>query len=82
MHYLQQERGVVENDPPYLAELAHYEWVELALTLRDAESLPTQSLPAVNLFQRSLQLSPLAWPLSYHYPVHRIGGGNHELRAE
>ena len=30
--YLQNERGQTDNDPPFLLELAHYEWVELALS--------------------------------------------------
>jgi uncharacterized protein len=54
--------------------LAHYEWVELALTLSEAESLPEPSACAVNLLRSTLQLSPLAWLLSYRFPVHLIGG--------
>lgn len=80
--YLQQERGLQEEDPPYLAELAHYEWVELALTLSDAEPLPSLSTPAGNLLQSTLQLSPLAWPLCYRFPVHLIGGDNRSVSVE
>lgn len=43
---------------PWLAELAHYESVELELQL----------LP-----QAAVGLSPLARPLAYAWPVHRIG---------
>jgi hypothetical protein len=70
--YLRDERGEVAGDPPFLAELAHYEWVELALTLSDEPALPT--LPAgIELSQQQVRLSPLAWPLQYRFPVHRVG---------
>ncbi|RDY69589.1 HvfC family RiPP maturation protein [Lysobacter soli] len=57
--------------PPFAGELAHYEWVELALQISDAE------LPAFDangdLLDGVPVLSPLAWPLAYAWPVHRIG---------
>lgn len=58
-------------DPPFLAELAHYEWVELALQISDA-ALPAHDAEGDLLDGRPL-LSPLAWPLAYAWPVHRIG---------
>ncbi|MDT8406797.1 MAG: putative DNA-binding domain-containing protein, partial [Methylococcales bacterium] len=57
--------------PPFLVELAHYEWVEMALTLAQHE-LPAPSL-GDDLLQQPVQLSPLAWPLIYRFPVQRIG---------
>lgn len=68
--YLQQERATQDDDPPFLAELAHYEWVELALAQAEEELPPPRA--AVPL-QEIPQLSPLAWPLGYRYAVHRIG---------
>ncbi|WP_396617055.1 DUF2063 domain-containing protein [Lysobacter soli] len=57
--------------PPFAGELAHYEWVELALQISDAE------LPAFDangdLLDGVPLLSPLAWPLAYAWPVHQIG---------
>ena len=38
LHYLQEEREPQDSDPAYLLELAHYEWVELALSLADEEN--------------------------------------------
>ncbi|MEZ5449182.1 MAG: putative DNA-binding domain-containing protein [Thiolinea sp.] len=35
--YLLQEHERQADDPPFLAELAHYEWMELALQTRKAE---------------------------------------------
>jgi hypothetical protein len=74
LDYLRRERGQVAGDPPYLAELAHYEWVELELTLCEAEPLPLEG-PCGDLAQCRVRLSPLARPLRYSYPVHRIGPG-------
>ncbi len=69
--YLEQERGERENDFPFLRELAHYEWVELALSV--AESDPGQiDDPDGDLLEGIPVLSSLAWPLCYQYPVHRI----------
>lgn len=66
---------------PWLAELAHYEWVELALQLSDAApAAPDPVLPAAEDAGRLLDgapvLSPLAWPLAYRWPVHAIGPGH------
>lgn len=71
--WLQNSRGGHPDDPPFITELAHYEWVELALSVSDAD----RALPAVDpngdLMAAQPLLSPLAWPLAYHWPVHRIG---------
>ena len=69
--YLEEERDEHAQDPPFLRELAHYEWVELALSVAEAE-LPEAGHDGDLLEQRPL-LSPLAWALSYRFPVHRIG---------
>lgn len=59
------------GDPPWLAEMAHYEWVELALQISDeprpgcdADGDPLEGIPV---------LSPQAWALAYRWPVPRIG---------
>ena len=73
MHYLQQVRGEQPGDPPFLAELAHYEWVELALDVSEAEP-DWQAIDANgDLLQQCPVVSPVAWSLAYRYPVHRIG---------
>ena len=54
------------GDPPWLAELAHYEWVELALQISEADAPDMVGADHV-------ALSPLARPLAYTWPVHRIG---------
>ena len=57
--------------PPFMLELAHYEWVEMVLQQADAEPLPSGS--AESLLQQALLISPLAWPLAYAWPVHLVG---------
>ncbi|MEN8129015.1 MAG: putative DNA-binding domain-containing protein [Pseudomonadota bacterium] len=71
--YLQREREETEGDPPFMAELAHYEWVELALTLSDADRHLPPLDPNGDLLKGHPLISPLAWHFSYRYPVHRIG---------
>jgi hypothetical protein len=73
LSYLQEERDAAAGDPPFLLELAHYEWVELALAFSDADRDAPAADPNGDVFTGVPVISPLAWNLSYHYPVHRIG---------
>lgn len=72
LRYLQDERGVQPEDPPFLKELAHYEWVEMALSISEAELDFTGVQPDGDLLGGVPVPSPLAWNLAYQYPVHRI----------
>ena len=60
-----------DDAPPWLHELAHYEWVELALQISD-EPLPPHD-PQGDLLAGKPVLSPHAWALAYCWPVPRIG---------
>jgi len=71
--YLQNEYQPGAGDFPFMLELAHYEWAELALSLSEQEADWTASHANTDILNGLPQLSPLAWPLSYHWPVHRIG---------
>lgn len=58
-----------------MLELAHYEWVELALDVSGAEfpvDLERQYSDEQVLDWAPIP-SPLVWNLSYQYPVHHIG---------
>ncbi len=68
--YLSQSQ-LIGTLPEFLPELAHYEWVELALYTMD-EDLPEQAIEPDLLGELPLSLSPLAQPLIYTYPVHQI----------
>lgn len=74
--YLQNERIPQSEDPAGLIELAHYEWVELALHVSD-ENISMDNIDANGdlLTQRPV-FSPLAWPLVYQFPVHTMGPEN------
>lgn len=72
LRYLQDVRGTRQDDPPFLLELAHYEWVELALSLDECELGDVPADPAGDLLQGRPVLSPLARTLSYRFPVHQI----------
>lgn len=73
IQFLMEDFPARDIDPPFIAELAHYEWVELALDTA-GEELPARS-PLDDVLQAVPRLSPLAWSLAYRYPVHRIGPG-------
>ena len=72
LQYLQEQRRERSGDPPFLLELAHYEWVEIALGLDTRELDDIAADPGGDLLRGVPVLSPLAWPLSYRFPVHRI----------
>jgi hypothetical protein len=61
-------------DPPWIHELAHYEWAELYLSVAPDADL-TGIDPTGDLLAGTPVLSPLAMVMAYQYPVHRIGPG-------
>lgn len=69
LEYLENERDQ-PDDFPFLLELAHYEWVEMALSIAKEEITPNQT--SADLTACALTLSPLAWPLVYRFPVQLI----------
>ena len=70
LDYLQKRKNA--EDYPFLLELAHYEWVEMALAISKADARLGDAAFAAAPLQRTIALSPLAWPLAYQYPVQRI----------
>jgi hypothetical protein len=75
LNYLMQDYQLLPLDPPFMLELAHYEWVELALDVATDTPLWEGSSTDGDLLDGAPQLSPLAWSLCYQYPVHLIGPG-------
>jgi uncharacterized protein len=72
LQYLDQERAAQNNDFPFLKELAHYEWLELAISI-DIRNLDIDGVDAKgDLLNGIPVLSPLAWPFAYKFPVHKI----------
>ena len=64
--------GSAGAEPAFLAELAHYEWVELALSIAEPGEPAEGVDPNGDLLEGQPVLSPLAWPLAYRWPVHRL----------
>jgi len=71
--YLADAREARPGDPPFLHELAHYEWIELALAIDEHDLADVAADRSGDLLEGVPVLSPLAWPLAYRFPVHRVG---------
>lgn len=72
LHFLTHEYESTDTDFPFLAELAHYEYIELALSVSDIENDLDGIDPDGNLLSGVPVKSGLAWLYAYQYPVHRI----------
>lgn len=68
--FLLQKKDLQEQFP-FVCELAHYEWIELALDVSEAVLPAVKPLPE-NLMETVFVVSPLALALEYQYPVHKI----------
>jgi len=62
----------VSGYPTFLRELAHYEWIELDLTLDAADFADVAADPRADLLTGIPVVSPLARILEYTFPVHRL----------
>ena len=71
LHYLEQERAD-NDDPAFLPELAHYEWVELALIYDNRELSMQHCNTNGDLLAGVPVLNPITFLLEYKFPVHRI----------
>lgn len=60
--------------PPYLIPLAHYEWVELAISSQQtrAQSIQQTLSTESNCLDNVITLTPASTLLAYDYPVHKI----------
>jgi len=73
LDYLENEHEARPCDPPFLLELAHYEWLELALARADDTADHNAIHRDGDLLAGVPVASPLAWQHAYEWPVHRIG---------
>ncbi|MDC8831814.1 HvfC family RiPP maturation protein [Alteromonas gilva] len=71
IEYLSNGYQLTEHDPVFLKEMAHYEWLELALSVREPQQ------PVTYWRQSGMPDTMMASPLSelagYPYAVHKIG---------
>jgi len=72
LQYLEQERNAHPEDPPWLLELAHYEWIETAISIDPRNIDFTDIDPEGDLLKGIPVLSPLVLPVDYTWPVHKI----------
>lgn len=70
--WLTARTGRAQDEPAFLPELAHYEWVELALAISEAVAPEAAPAGGDDLLDTPLSVSPLAWPLAYRWPVQRL----------
>ncbi|WAK01029.1 HvfC family RiPP maturation protein [Methylobacter sp. YRD-M1] len=72
VQYLQQERDRAD-DLPFLAELAHFEWIELKLSIAESESITSKPLTSEQLLAGIPVFAPVMQLLHYQWPVQNIG---------
>lgn len=70
VEFLSEERDNSDDDP-FLAELAHYEWAELAIELAP-DHAPIDFEPEGDLMNSYPVVQSAAVVLGYEYPVHEI----------
>lgn len=70
--FLQNEYEPGDDDFPFLVELAHYEYIELALSVSEETNDLEGVDPDGDLLAGAPVKSVLAWVYAYQYPVHRI----------
>lgn len=72
LDFLQNEYALQDDDYPFLIELAHYEYIELALSIAEEENDFDGVDPEGDLLSSVPVRSVLSWVYAYQYPVHRI----------
>lgn len=76
LQYLEQERGEHPEDHPSLLELAHYEWLEIALSI-DTRDIDMSNIDQKgDLLEGMPVLNPISMALAYTWPVHEISPTN------
>jgi hypothetical protein len=76
--YLQNERQVI-GDLSFLPELIHFEWIELVLSIADAEPVESEILGDTHLLDAVLVFAPVMKMLRYVWPVQQI---NHKYQPD
>ena len=72
LSYLQNEREESEDDFPFLLDLAHYEWVEMAVSLSQHEIPYHDEIFDQDPLPHVAAVSDTAQVLAYRYPVQKI----------
>lgn len=72
LRFLQASWEAGPSYPEYLLELAHYEWMELALAVSSLDERLPEHDASGDLIEGRPLLNPVLANLAYRYPVHRI----------
>jgi hypothetical protein len=72
LQFLQNEWEMGEDYPEYMLELAHYEWIELVLSVSNRDEQLAEHDTNGDLIEGWPLLNPVLANLAYQYPVHRI----------
>ncbi|MCP4300974.1 MAG: DUF2063 domain-containing protein [Gammaproteobacteria bacterium] len=72
LSFLENEFDPAPDEHPFLLELAHYEYAELALAVSTAENDLDGIDADGDLLAEAPVKSVLTWAYAYQYPVHRI----------
>ncbi len=70
--FLQDEYEPLEDDFPFLLELAHYEYVEVVASVSEDQNDLSRVNSDGDLLAGVPQKSKLVWVYAYQFPVHRI----------
>ena len=70
--FLQNEYRELDEDFPFITELAHYEYADLALRVSPNQNDLNGVDADGDLLANMPVKSELAWAFAYHYPVHKI----------
>ena len=79
VEFLSSEYELTESDPIFMRELAHYEWLELDVSVRMSSQVVTAWDAHAQITQ--VQMSDLASLVSYQYPVHQISADSYPSQA-
>lgn len=74
LEFIMEKESPLHASLPYLTSLAHYEWLELSVSVREDSQRRTVDLEAID--ESFLILSNAAEPASYNFPVHKISEEN------
>ncbi|MCC7119919.1 MAG: putative DNA-binding domain-containing protein [Gammaproteobacteria bacterium] len=72
--YLEDERDVA-TDPPYLRELAHFDWLENAIAIDETALDAIACRADGDLLDDRLVVNPVHRLVRYRWPVHALGPG-------
>lgn len=82
IQFLQGQKLLPAEYPGFVLELAHYEWIELALSVSTQEIDWEGIVREGSLLERYPVLNPVLANLRYSWPVHRIAPRTRVVRAE